>query len=104
MPSAVALAPIAAGIAVIGPILAVVAQTRRALLIPRHLLGRVYSANLVISGGTAPLSSLLAGFLLSWLGGPATCVVLGGGLLIIAAAATASPTMRHADLPTVAAG
>lgn len=102
--SVVALAPIAAGIAVIGPVLAVVAQTRRALLIPRCLLGRVYSVNLALSGGTAPLGSLLAGFLLSWLGGPATCAVLGGGLLVVAAAATASPTMRHADLPTVAAG
>ncbi len=102
MPSAVALAPITAGIAVIGPVLVVVAQTRRALLVPPHLLGRVYSVNLLISGGTAPLGSLLAGFLLSWLGGPATCAVLGGGLLIIAAAATTSPTMRHADLPAAA--
>lgn len=101
MPSAVALAPITAVIAVIGPVLAVVAQTRRARLIPRHLLGRAYSVNLVISGSTAPLGSLLTGFLLSWLGGPATCAVLGSGLVIVAAAATASPTMRHADLPAV---
>ncbi|MGH3899991.1 MAG: MFS transporter [Pseudonocardiaceae bacterium] len=102
VPSALAIVPIIAAIAVIGPVLAVVAQTRRALLIPPHLLGRVYSVTLVISGGTAPLGSLLAGFLLSWLGGPATCAVLGGGLLIIAAAATASPTIRHADLPAAA--
>lgn len=102
VPSAVAITPIIAAIAVIGPVLAVVAQTRRALLIPPHLLGRVYSVTLVISGSTAPLGSLLAGFLLSWLGGPATCAVLGTGFLIIAAAATASPTIRHADLPTVA--
>jgi predicted MFS family arabinose efflux permease len=101
MPSAVALAPITAGIAVIGPILVVVAQTRRALLVPPHLLGRVYSVNLLISGGAAPLGTLLAGFLLSWLGGPATCAMLGTGFLIIAAAATASPTMRHADLPAM---
>ncbi|MGH3753778.1 MAG: MFS transporter [Pseudonocardiaceae bacterium] len=101
VPSAVALAPITAGIAVVGPVLAVVAQTRRALLAPPHLLGRVYSVNQLISGGTAPLGSLLSGGLLAWLGGPATCAVLGSGLLIIAAAATASPTMRHADLPAV---
>ncbi|MGH3831191.1 MAG: hypothetical protein ACRDRS_12205 [Pseudonocardiaceae bacterium] len=70
-------------------------------MIPRHLLGRVYSVNLLISGSTAPLGSLLAGYLLSWLGGPATCAVLGSGLLLVAAAATASPTIRHCDLPPI---
>ncbi|MGH3873681.1 MAG: MFS transporter [Pseudonocardiaceae bacterium] len=99
MPSPLALAPVTAGIAVIGPVLAVIAQTRRATLAPPHLLGRVYSVSLLISSGTAPLGSLLAGFLLSWLGGPATCAVLGAALLLIAAAVTTSPTMRHADLP-----
>ncbi|MDT7712992.1 MAG: hypothetical protein QOG46_1686 [Pseudonocardiales bacterium] len=103
VPSTLALAPITAGIALVGPVLAVVAQTRRARLIPRHLLGRVHSVSLVISGSTAPLGSLLTGFLLAWLGAPATLAVLGSGLLITAATATASPTLRHADLPTVPA-
>jgi hypothetical protein len=54
----------------------------------------------LIRGRTAPLGSLLTGFLLSGLGGPATCAVLGTTLLLIAAVATATPTLRHADLPT----
>jgi hypothetical protein len=39
---------------VIGPVLAVVAHTRRARLMPRHLLGRVYSVDPLVSGSTAP--------------------------------------------------
>ncbi len=55
----------------------------------------------VLWHGGEPLAT---GFLLSGLGAPATCAVLGSGLLVIAAAATASTTIRHADLPTVDAG
>jgi MFS family permease len=97
--TAVVLGPVAAGFAVVGPALAVVAQTRRTRLVPRHLLGRVYSVNILISRGTAPLGSLLAGLLLSSVGPSTTVVILGAGLGVVALAATASPTIRHADLP-----
>ena len=100
----VALSLISAGLAMLTPVLAVVAQTRRVRLVPPHLLGRVYSISQLIGTSTAPLGLLLAGFLLSSVGPPNTPIVLGSGLALLALAATASPTMRHADLPQMPVG
>jgi hypothetical protein len=41
---------------------------------------------------------------LSSVGPPNTPIVLGSGLALLALAATASPTMRHADLPQMPVG
>jgi predicted MFS family arabinose efflux permease len=99
----VLLGLICAALAMLTPVLAVVAQTRRVRLVPHHLLGRVYSIGQLIGAGTAPLGWLLAGFLLSSVGPSDTPIILGSGLVLLALAATASPTMRHADLPQMPA-
>ena len=97
--SAVALGPILAGLTVLSVVLIVVAQTRRARLVPNQLLGRVYSISMLISTGTAPLGSLLAGWLLFLVGPIGAAIILGASLGVVAVAASNSHTVRHADLP-----
>jgi hypothetical protein len=74
-------------------------QTRRARLIPRPLFGRVYSVQMVATGCTAPLASLLSGALLSVTSPATTCLLISAGLLILTGVATASPAIRRPELP-----
>lgn len=90
---------VAAGIVALGPLPAVIVQTRRARLIPRHLFGRVYSVQMVASGCTAPLASLLSGALLSVTSPATTCLLISAGLLVLTVGATASPAIRQPELP-----
>lgn len=93
----------AAGIVALGPLPAVIVQTRRARLIPRPLFGRVYSVQMVASGCTAPLAALLSGTLLSATSPATTCLLISGGLLALTLVATASPAIRQPELPDLRA-
>ena len=75
------------------PILNVVLTSYEMLVIPDRLLGRVRSSIMLVSWGTLPLGSLLAGFLLEELGRTMTPLILGGAMLLVTCGALASRSL-----------
>jgi MFS family permease len=65
-------------------------------LTPDRLMGRVASADQLLSYGALPLGSLSAGFVLGGFGTTTATVALTGGMLVLASAATISPSVRGA--------
>ena len=70
-------------------------------LVPDRLLGRVESANAVVTAGAGPLSRLVAGSLLSSIGGARTVYVFAAISAITALLAIGSRAIRH--VPDLAA-
>ena len=75
------------------PILNVVLTSYELLVIPDRLMGRVRSSILLVSWGTLPLGSLIAGFLLQELGQTLTPLILGGTMLLVTCGALASRSL-----------
>jgi predicted MFS family arabinose efflux permease len=90
---------VAAGIVALDPLIALIVQTRRARLIPRHLFGRVQSVRTMATAAVAPLAALWSGTLLSARGPATTCLLISAGLLIITVGAVASPAIRRPESP-----
>lgn len=67
-------------------------QTR----VPKHLLSRVYSVNIVVSFSLLPLAYALSGFLAHWVG--VRLVMVGGGALLVSACAVAALSGKLSDL------
>jgi MFS family permease len=64
---------------------------------PQHLLARVSSIIGMVSWGTIPVGSVLAGFLLDHYGGTAPLAALSGLMFAVAIAVTLSPGLRAAS-------
>jgi Transmembrane secretion effector len=102
---AVPAPPLAAGLlfavpAFFVPILNVVLTSYELLVIPDRLLGRVRSSIMLVSWGSLPLGSLLAGFGLQELGQTVTPLVFGGAMLAVTLAALVSRSLASvAGLP-----
>ena len=67
----------------------------RIRLTPDHLQGRVQAVDALLSFGLRPFGLLLTGYLLDWLGGRTTIVVIAGWALLAAALSTLSPALRR---------
>jgi predicted MFS family arabinose efflux permease len=73
-------------------------------LVPDRLLGRVESANAIVTAGAGPLSRLIAGILLSSIGGTRTVVVFAAISAVVALLALGSRAIRRVpDLTALAA-
>jgi len=79
-----------------GPAWNVVVGSYQLTLVPDALLGRVGSAEMLISWGALPLGSLAAGFLLTAIGGVRASLVLAAGMLALAVVASLRRDIRHA--------
>jgi predicted MFS family arabinose efflux permease len=75
------------------PVLNVVLTSYELLVIPDRLLGRVRSSIMLISWGSLPLGSLLAGFLLQEAGRSVTPLIFGGAMLLVTLGALASQSL-----------
>ncbi len=93
--SAAALCVPTAMIAFLGPVWNVVVVGYQYRVIPDHLLSRIKSVVLLVSWGTIPLGSLLAGLLLDHAGPETTLLTLAAFMTVIAVVATLSPGIRR---------
>jgi predicted MFS family arabinose efflux permease len=98
-----ALGGLFAAMAFVGPLWNVVLGAYTYALVPAGLLGRVTSAETLVSYGAIPLGSLAAGFLLESLGDFRTLLVLTSSMLVVALAATLAPAIKHAPRTVEAA-
>jgi hypothetical protein len=98
-----ALGGLFAAMAFVGPLWNVVLGAYTYALVPAGLLGRVTSAETLVSYGAIPLGSLAAGFLLESLGDFRTLLVLTSCMLAVALDATLAPALRHAPRTVEAA-
>jgi predicted MFS family arabinose efflux permease len=94
-----ALIPILAAMAALGPIWNVVIETFQLRIVPDRLLGRVESVILVMAWGAIPLGSIAAGFMLEWWGPTTSVLVLAGSMTAVALAATISRSVQ--EVPSV---
>jgi hypothetical protein len=93
--------PLAVGItaavaSLTGPAFNVVLGAYRSALAPDHLQARTTSSARMITWGTIPLATLIAGALMQASGAAATLFVLGCTMTLIAVTATSSATVRQA--------
>ncbi|MGC4941635.1 MFS transporter [Kribbella sp. DT2] len=100
-PNLIVLAPLVAAMAFVGPVWNVVVIGYQYTVIPDEMLGRVKSVVLLVSWGTIPFGSLLAGGLLDVVTPAGAVLALCGLTLLVALIATISPGIRKA---TVLAG
>lgn len=98
-----ALCAVAAAMSFVNPLWNVVIINYRLTLVPDELRARVGSVSLLLSWGTIPLGSLLAGFLLEHGSPVRAALVLGALMGLLALAGTLSPSVRHATAQPVAA-
>lgn len=96
MPTPLALGVTVAAGALAGPAFNVVLSSYRYALAPDRLQARTVSSARLITWGTIPLASLLAGGLLQGTGAPHTLLILGAIMVVVAAAATAHRIVRNA--------
>jgi len=69
-------------------------------VIPNELLGRIKSIVLLVSWGSIPFGSLLAVYMLHFLGAQGATVALVALTAVIAVIASASPSLRRSALLT----
>lgn len=101
-PNALTLGAIVAAMAFVGPAWNVVIGAYQLAITPDRLLGRVASADSLVSFGAIPFGSLVAGILLESMSATSATLVLAAGMWALAAAATVSPSVRGArDLSDV---
>jgi Transmembrane secretion effector len=96
MPTPVAIGAAAGAYSVAGPVFNVVLQSYRYALAPDRLLARSVSAARLITWGTIPFASLVAGSLLQATGSTTSLVVIAAIMLAIAITGTALPQIRQA--------
>ncbi|MFC8513497.1 MFS transporter [Streptomyces sp. NPDC057257] len=96
VPTPLALGPLVAAMAFVGPVWNVVVMGHQYKVIPDHMLARVKSVVLLVSWGAIPLGSLIGGVLLDGMGPRAAVLALSGFGLLVAVIATASPGIRKA--------
>jgi MFS family permease len=96
MPTPLALGATVAVGALAGPAFNVVLGSYRYALAPDRLQARTVSSARLISWGTIPLASLLAGGLLQGTGTRQTLLILGAIMVVVASAATAHRIVRNA--------
>jgi MFS family permease len=96
MPTPLALGATVAVGALAGPAFNVVLGSYRYALAPDRLQARTVSSARLISWGTIPLASLLAGGLMQGTGTRQTLVILGAIMVVVASAATAHRIVRNA--------
>jgi MFS family permease len=102
-PTVLAIAAVAAAESLVNPIYATAFNAYRLEITPDHLRGRIVSATQMISGGAAPLGSVLGGILISSLGAKETAIALGAWLILLALLTTANAGVRAARLESVPA-
>jgi Na+/melibiose symporter-like transporter len=96
MPTPLALGAMAGSAAVVGPAFNVVLASYRYALAPARLQARTVSSARLITWGTIPLASLVAGSMTEALGPVPTLLALGGFMVAVAVLASAAPLIRHA--------
>ena len=87
-PHPIAIGALLGVLAFLGPTWNAVVHGYRISIVPDALLGRVESVDSLVAFGSASLGPLVAGFLLDWIGGDGTFLVLAGIMLALAVAAT----------------
>jgi len=92
----IVLGPLFGAMTFVGPVWNVVIGTYQLTTIPDRLLGRVQSVDMLISWGTIPLGSLVAGLMLQHLSGGRAMGGFAAMMLATAAVATLSPSIRRA--------
>lgn len=104
-PNVLTLGLVYAALVVVTPTSNAVVLSYRLALIPDHLQGRVNSAVRLITYGSVPLGTAVAGILLQAIGGIHTILVYAGIMVVLAILTTATPQIRNArplaELPEV---
>jgi hypothetical protein len=96
MPTPLALGATAAVASLTGPAFNLVLGAYRSALAPDHLQARTVSSARMITWGTIPLATLIAGALLQAAGAAATMLALSCTMTLIAVTATGCATVRNA--------
>jgi MFS family permease len=96
VPNTLALGALAGVQVLVGPAWNVIVGSYRYALVPDRLLGRVQSAGALVSWGTIPLGSLVAGLLLETISAESTFLVLAGVFVVVAICASSARVVRTA--------
>lgn len=96
MPTPLALGATAAAAATIGPVFNVLVGLYRYALAPDRLQARTVSSARLITWGTIPLATLVAGVTLQAGGSTVALLVFAGIMVTVSVTATASATVRNA--------